>query len=159
VRSVIAAVLPLLVACGSPPAAEAPTVAPVATIADPPSVAPDASAPSVRAVEPPPTEPELAVELRDGVAQVRGQGFEPGLRIRVSLDEYEEKYGYGPCRGDELEVTATARGVFRARLHLPPCAALLCTGWRHAVGVSADWDCGSDCRAGLVVAACPGGAG
>jgi len=125
----------------------------VATVAEPPV---DASVPSARAVEPSPDEPELAVELRDGVAQVRGQGFEPGERITVSLDEHDDKEGYGPCKGDGLSVTANARGVFRARLHPPPCAALLCAGSRRALGATAEWACGSDCRRAVVAQACAG---
>jgi len=132
---------------------EAPRAPPVTSVVEPPPVAP---VPSASAVEPSPDEPALAVELRDGVAQVRGQGFEPGERITVSLDEHDDEKGFGHCKGVGLSVTANARGVFRARLHPPACAALLCADARQGLGATAEWACGSDCRRLVVVPACPG---
>lgn len=151
-----AALLAVLCACGAAPVATPlPAVPrPVASTQVAPTAlaTAQASAASAPPPAPSPTGPELAVQLHDGIVQVRGQGFEPGERIAVSLDEHDAE-GYGSCHGDPLPVTANPRGVFRARLHVPPCGALLCA--RHALGVSADWACGSDCRRGLVTPACP----
>ena len=111
----------------------------------------DASAPD----EPAQAEPKLVVALHAGVAHVTGEGFEPGERVTVSLDEHDDAQGYGDCRGEPVTVKTSARGTFHAYARVPACAAALCFAPRRALGATAEWACGLDCSRAIVENACP----